>query len=215
MNIYAIIILAIIINIIIIYLIIRWYRNKLFAQYQNFLDKTDEILSGKKIDLSYDESLDSAISERLNRIMEISHMQKEIAEEERDIIKSLITNISHQIRTPLANITLYTGLLKERISDSKSTRLADKIENNAGTTISHVPRFCHILYFPLTVLFWERMRMYVQKASDSTSGARAAADASGSGLGKRCKCGGGRNLGQQSALAAEPGHRCSGVLRLR
>ena len=98
MNIYAIIILAIIINIIIIYLIIRWYRNKLFAQYQNFLDKTDEILSGKKIELSYDESLDSAISERLNRIMEISHMQKEIAEEERDIIKSLITNISHQIR---------------------------------------------------------------------------------------------------------------------
>ena len=57
MNIYAIIILAIIINIIIIYLIIRWYRNKLFAQYQNFLDKTDEILSGKKIELSYDESL--------------------------------------------------------------------------------------------------------------------------------------------------------------
>ena len=36
MNIYAIIILAIIINIIIIYLIIRWYRNKLFAQYQKF-----------------------------------------------------------------------------------------------------------------------------------------------------------------------------------
>ena len=34
----------------------------------------------------------------LNRIMEISHMQKEIAEGERDIIKSLITNISHQIR---------------------------------------------------------------------------------------------------------------------
>ena len=58
-------------------------------------------------------------------------MQKEISEEERDIIKSLITNISHQIRTPLANITLYTGLLKEQISDSKSTRLADKIENNA------------------------------------------------------------------------------------
>ena len=93
------------------------------AQYQNFLDKTDEILSGKKIALSYDESLDSAISERLNRIMEISHIQKEIAEEERDVIKSLITNISHQIRTPLANITLYTGLLKERISDSESIRL--------------------------------------------------------------------------------------------
>lgn len=115
-----------------IYLVIRWYRNKLLIQYQNFLNKTDEILGGKQIELSYDESLDSAISERLNRIMEIYRMQKGAAEEERDIVKSLITNISHQIRTPLANITLYTDLLIERIEDSESLRLADKINNNTG-----------------------------------------------------------------------------------
>lgn len=132
MNIYVILIFGVIINIVLIYMVIRWYRNKLLVQYQNFLNKTDEILSGKQIELSYDESLDSAISERLNRIIEISRMQKGIAEEERDIVKSLITNISHQIRTPLANITLYTGLLKERIKDSEAARLADKIENNAG-----------------------------------------------------------------------------------
>lgn len=132
MNTYIILVLGIIINITVVYWIIRWYRNKLLAQYHNFLNKTDEILSGKPIDISYDESLDSAISERLSRIMEISRMQKETAEEERDIVKSLITNISHQIRTPLANITLYSGLLKERIKDVESVRLADKIENNAG-----------------------------------------------------------------------------------
>lgn len=78
MNRYAMLIFAVIINIILLYWIIHWYRNKLLTQYQNFLDKTDEILSGKRIDLSYDESLDSAISERLNRIMEISHMQKKL-----------------------------------------------------------------------------------------------------------------------------------------
>lgn len=44
----------------------------------------------------------------------------------------MITNISHQIKTPLANIILYVGLIKERIDDGKSTRLADKIENNAN-----------------------------------------------------------------------------------
>ena len=129
---YVIFIFIITLTITLFYMITRWYRSRLMSQYQDFLDKTDEILSGKKIDLSYDESLDSAISERLNRIMEISHMQKEVAEEERDTIKSLITNINHQIRTPLANITLYTGLLKERINDPGAIRLADKIENNAG-----------------------------------------------------------------------------------
>ena len=58
-------------------------------------------------------------------------MQKEVAEQERDIIKSLLSNISHQIRTPLANITLYAGLLKDELSESSSFRLADKIEKNA------------------------------------------------------------------------------------
>ncbi len=125
------IISVIILNIMILVFAIRWYRNKILSQYHSFLNKADEILSGKQIDMIYDESLDSAISERLNRIVEISRMQKEVAEQERDIIKSLLSNISHQIRTPLANITLYAGLLEDELSESSSFRLADKIEKNA------------------------------------------------------------------------------------
>lgn len=131
MNIYIILILGIVVDIVLVYLIIRWYKNRLSVQYQHFLEKIDEILSGKPVEISYDESLDSAIFERLHRIMDISRMQKETAEKERDTVKSLITNINHQIKTPLANITLYTGLLKEQINDAKSMRLAGKIENNA------------------------------------------------------------------------------------
>ncbi len=107
MNLYIILFFLIVINIVLIYLVIRWYRNKLLTQYQNFLNKTDEILGGKQIELSYDESLDSAISERLNRIMEIYRMQKGAAEEERDIVKSLITNISHQINSSCQYYFIY------------------------------------------------------------------------------------------------------------
>ena len=56
-------------NIIILGLVIYWYRNKMLSQYNSFLNKADEILGGKQIDMRYDESLDSAISERLNRIL--------------------------------------------------------------------------------------------------------------------------------------------------
>lgn len=122
----------IILDILISGFIIRWYRNKLIFQYHNFLNKTDEILSGKQIDMTYDETVDSAISERLNRIMEISDMQKEAAEQERDAIKALLSNINHQIRTPLANITLYAGLLKDDLKESSSVQIADKIEKNVG-----------------------------------------------------------------------------------
>lgn len=119
------------INIIISGFVIRWYRNKTAQHYQDFLRKTDEILSGKPAEVIYDESLDSAVLDRLNRIEEIFDMQKEGALRERDTIKSLLSNISHQIRTPLTNITLYAELLKDKIEAPDASRLAEKIEKNA------------------------------------------------------------------------------------
>lgn len=119
------------ISIIISGFVIRWYRNKTAQHYQDFLRKTDEILSGKPAEVIYDESLDSAVLDRLNRIAEIFDMQKEGALRERDTIKSLLSNISHQIRTPLTNITLYAELLKDKIEAPDASRLAEKIEKNA------------------------------------------------------------------------------------
>lgn len=108
------------------------YKRKMSLQYHEFLQKADQILGGEAVSFEYDESLDSAIFERLNRIVEITRMQKEAAEGERDTIKSLLSNISHQIRTPLTNITLYAGLLREQQKNSEDILLADKIEKNAG-----------------------------------------------------------------------------------
>ena len=128
MDIHILVFIGIVgLNIIVLGLVIYWYRNKMLSQYNNFLNKADEILGGKQLDMIYDESLDSAIFERLNRIVEISNMQKEVAEQERNTIKSLLSNISHQIRTPLANITLYAGLLKEELDESTSSYAEQEI----------------------------------------------------------------------------------------
>ncbi len=93
-------------NIIILGLVIYWYKNKMLSQYNSFLNKADEILGGKQIDMRYDESLDSAISERLIVLLKFRICQKEVAEHEHNTIKSFFSNISHQIRTPL-RILLY------------------------------------------------------------------------------------------------------------
>ena len=56
---------------------------------------------------------------------------RERAYQDRDRIKSLISDISHQIRTPLSNIMLYTGLLQEKKLDGQSRMLADQIQGQA------------------------------------------------------------------------------------
>ena len=117
--------------VVIFIVIIWWHRKKLSESYNNLLQKLDVAINGETQGVVYDESLDAAITERLNRIVQISSLQKRNAEEERDVVKSLISDISHQVRTPLSNIMLYVGLLKEANLDDKALALADKIESNS------------------------------------------------------------------------------------
>lgn len=106
----------------------RYYRNKMETTYQALLQKLDAAMGGKNLETVYDESMDGAVAERLNRLVQISGMNQDKAEGERDRIKSLISDISHQVRTPLTNIMLYAGLLREQDLDRDAMLLADKIQ---------------------------------------------------------------------------------------
>ena len=93
--------------------------------------RLDDAREGGEGAYAYDESMDSAIADRLNKLLRSSSMGKERAYQDRDRIKSLISDISHQIRTPLSNIMLYTGLLQEKKLDGQSRMLADQIQGQA------------------------------------------------------------------------------------
>ncbi len=112
------------------FLLARDCRNKK-KEMEVLLQRLDDALNGEVEASAYDESLDSAITERLDKLLRSSSMGKERAYQDRDRIKSLISDISHQIRTPLSNIMLYTGLLQEKNLDGQSRMLADKIQGQA------------------------------------------------------------------------------------
>lgn len=108
-------------------LVSYFYRRKERAIFETMLLKLDRVLGGTPLETAYDEFFWSAIDERLEKLAYISQDKKEKAADERDAIKSLISDISHQIRTPLANIMLYTGLLYEKELDTETHLLASKI----------------------------------------------------------------------------------------
>ena len=74
----------------------------------------DEVLSGKKITISdlEDEKISSLASKAI-RIQEKLKIEIDEAENERDQVKKLISNMSHQLKTPLANVMMYQELLED------------------------------------------------------------------------------------------------------
>jgi two-component system phosphate regulon sensor histidine kinase PhoR len=78
----------------------------------------------------YDESQLSQMEAKLNRFLTSSRISRHNLETEKERIKSLISDVSHQTKTPIANIRLYTQLLQEQPDLPASCRpLAEQIGN--------------------------------------------------------------------------------------
>lgn len=65
----------------------------------------------------------SVLSNKLLRIHDKMNIEISHAEQEREQVKGLISNMSHQLKTPLANIMMYQELLED-----KSLPLDERIE---------------------------------------------------------------------------------------
>ena len=63
-----------------------------------------------------EETLYARLESRLVRIQEMLNGRTEVAEKSKDEIQKLISEIAHQMRTPLANIRTYQELLEEEWS---------------------------------------------------------------------------------------------------
>lgn len=129
MNVF--ILLTVIIFDMVCMLLVYYRQKKIENTYQNLLQRLDRAIGGQIQDTVYDESLEAAVTERLNRLVKTFGMSQKKAEKERDVIKSLVSDISHQVRTPLTNIMLYVGLLQEKSLDDNSRLLVDKIDKQS------------------------------------------------------------------------------------
>ena len=98
---------------------------------KKMLKKLDEMLdkaiAGTFEAKVYDESQLSKIESKMARFLEQSHLRREQIEGERERVRSLISDISHQTKTPLANVALYTQLLAEQDLTYEQAKLVGQI----------------------------------------------------------------------------------------
>lgn len=90
------------------------------------LDKLDKMLdnaiSGKDIENNFDESKVSKIESKLHKYLLISKTHKKDLEIEKKRVDELVSDISHQTKTPLANLSLYTELLEESEDENEQKK---------------------------------------------------------------------------------------------
>ena len=94
---------------------------------QKLDEMIDEAIAGTFQTESYDESLLSKVESKMVRFIDQSRLRQEQIEGERGRVRSLIGDISHQTKTPLANIALYAQLLAEQGLTGEQAKLAGQI----------------------------------------------------------------------------------------
>ena len=99
--------------VIIVIPIILLYRRKIKKTMNYLNDMLDSAIDGSFAADTFDESALSALEEKMFRFLSSCAVSSQNLTMEKENIKRLISDISHQTKTPVANILLYSQILME------------------------------------------------------------------------------------------------------
>ncbi len=111
---------------------VLWHRRRTRKQLENLNRMLDKAMEGSFTEEDFDETLLSAVETKLARYLAASTVSARNLQREKDSVKTLIADISHQTKTPIANILLYTQLLQEQDLPGDSRVCTDALESQVG-----------------------------------------------------------------------------------
>ncbi len=111
--------------------IVLWNRRKTRRVMEHLNQMLDKAMDGSFTEEDFDESLLSSVETKLARYLAASTVSARNLRIEKDKIKTLIADISHQTKTPISNILLYTQLLQEQPLSEEGQICANALEGQA------------------------------------------------------------------------------------
>lgn len=93
-------------------MIYYYYKEKMLLKKLNKM--IDDVINNNFKENIYDESMLSSVEARLSQYLSMCNTSVKSLSDEKIKIKELISDISHQTKTPIANILLYSQLLNEQ-----------------------------------------------------------------------------------------------------
>lgn len=154
-RIYSMLVNIILLALLVFIICFSVYRER--KLYRLLSELLDNILNREKIEYSdMKEGELSAFIHKLNRIQDVLEKQVLRAEEEKEQVKSLVSNMSHELKTPLANLSIYTEILNDQeISIQKKQTIEkmkkqiDKLDWVIGSLAKMVKLEQNVIIFPV------------------------------------------------------------------
>lgn len=101
------------------------------STYDHLNRMLDDAISGRFEEADYDESELSKLEVKWKRYLTSSKLSAQKIEAERAAVQELVTDISHQTKTPLANILLYTQLLEEQPLEDSAREMVEEVRRQS------------------------------------------------------------------------------------
>lgn len=113
--------------------IIIYYRRKISSFSEDMSRILDDMISEKSPDFKItDDTVDGKISVKLKRLYEILNGRSKQAEHDKAKVQSLVSDISHQVKAPAANLKMYMEILSR--SDLDEDKRRDFLELSLAQT---------------------------------------------------------------------------------
>lgn len=93
-----------------------WYQRRQVSLFADDLCETlDALLSGRHPEnyQPYEDSLTAKVQGKLMQYFDIMSEGKRQSQQDKQVIQSLVSDISHQVKTPIANIKMFTNILQQ------------------------------------------------------------------------------------------------------
>lgn len=93
-----------------------WYQRRQVSLFAYDLCETlDALLSGRQPEnyQPYEDSLSAKVQGKLMQYFDIMSEGKRQSQQDKQVIQSLVSDISHQVKTPIANIKMFTNILQQ------------------------------------------------------------------------------------------------------
>ena len=122
-----------------VFLLLAVWRAGIRRQMRGFSDDLCEILDSLidgdpgRWPQSYEDSLKAKVQGKLLQFYDIADEARKESSRDKKTIQELVSDISHQVKTPMANIRMFTGILKEHdLPQEKRRQFLETMEGQIG-----------------------------------------------------------------------------------